>query len=512
MVKNEQRKLYLLYLLIFLYMLLINFKCGFLSDDYHFLFVWKDFYPTGNDKPVENFSDIIESAKNYYNLSGGRVVPHFFNFLMANVDKWVFANVDKCVFNILNSAVFVILGRILYLYTKKDGGVFLQAAVYMSMFLMLPAFGDSVIWLSGAVNYLWPGTLLMYCIYFCERNFDSKKAGTNVIMLLLTALSASTNEMTGGMLAVWLTAHLITKKRKINIKAVLFYILCIGGECLVVLAPGNANRAAKLSHIKIFDFSEIAYLAVRYSETTFICFGVGFGVILAAVFVLFKYNKLKSCIDIIPLAVSGTAGIGALTLIGHYYDRPLIFGLLLWIAAMWKMVIKIFEDNGEQAAQMKKEYIFSLLNMFVMLIILKLICNILRVDWDNNYFLPMNFVILSFLVSEILNKKNTKSRKTIELTDAVIRKGKIFASVLAIAFLGYAAYDYFNAMDQAYEVMEVNYIKYINGEPLSEFNLERNVRLFPHQAVRYTIKEDFDYDWLIECEENNIDCPEVKGF
>lgn len=454
MTKKERIKKYLLYLIVFLYVLLLNFKCGFLSDDYHFLFVWKDFMPTGNDKPVENIADIIESAKNYYYLSGGRVIPHFLAFLFTNIDKWVF--------NFINAGVFVLLGIVTYKYVfgNEKSGIFYQAAVYMSLFLCIPSFGDNALWISGSVNYLWPGTLMLYCIYFCSLNFDSKKTGTNIAMLLLVLLSSSTNEMTGGMLAVWLTAHLIIKRHRIDLKAVLFYILCTAGECFVVLAPGNSNRAANIEKVKIFDLSNIGNIVkvlFEYIENSVLCFNFGLCIIILSAYFLYRRGKIKKCIEVIPLIAAAAAGICALSLTGFYTQRPLFFGIILLISAMWKMIKNLFEENDDQ-----------------------------------------------------IKKKDVTDIKT-NRSGSVMRKAKIFASVAAVIFLAYSMYGYFSLINYADLTVKANYEKYKNGEEITKLSPGRDNLLFPRESF-ITSTGDYSMEWLKECEKNNLDNPTIRGF
>lgn len=428
-VKGEKYKMYLIYLLIFLYMLLLNSKCGFLSDDYHFLFVWKDFMPTGNDKPIENIADIIESAKNYYNLSGGRIIPHFFAFIFVNIDKWIF--------NILNSAVFVLLGNIIYKYAfnKESRGAFCQAAVYISLFLFIPSFGDNVLWISGAVNYLWTGTLMLYCIYFCERHFDSHNIGTNAVMLFLVLLSSSTNEITGGMLAVWLTVYLLANKHKFNLKAVLFYILCTFGECLVVLAPGNANRAANIEEVQLFDLSKIGGLIFKYTSP----FGFFICIIVITVLLVLKHErrKIKEYGDILPMLSAAAAGVCALCLTGFYTKRPIFFSVMITIAVIWKILRKFFKESVYET---KKHFVVVMACTYILFSLLKLLNNIL--DLDVNYtFQPTAFaLIVNYIYIYILtkNKQNDKRKAISRLIN--VKKAKIIASAIAIVFLGYSTF------------------------------------------------------------------------
>lgn len=91
---------------VFAYILYLTASCPYITDDWHFKFVWRAFRPDGNDTRVTGLSNIIDSMKNYYNMSGGRVICHFITY--------VFVNINKNIFNIINAVIFVLLGIIIY--------------------------------------------------------------------------------------------------------------------------------------------------------------------------------------------------------------------------------------------------------------------------------------------------------------------------------------------------------------------------------------------------------------
>lgn len=194
MLKNK--KLLCIYVCVFAYILFLTANCGFITDDYHFLFVWKDFEPQTNDKPINGLSDILLSMTNYYNYSGGRIIAHFVAFVFININKWFF--------NIINSIVFVCLGILIrkLVYDRQKGIPLAQVIIYFSMLLFLPSFGDTVLWISGSVNYLWTSALLLYTVYFCKKHLDDSNRIYYIAMPILFFISSATNETTGGILLV----------------------------------------------------------------------------------------------------------------------------------------------------------------------------------------------------------------------------------------------------------------------------------------------------------------------
>ena len=84
----------------------------YITDDFHFKFVFQYFDPLGNEKRVTGISDIVESMKNYYQISGGRVLAHSLVYL--------FLLIDKNVFNIINAVVFITLGVLINLLSGSE--------------------------------------------------------------------------------------------------------------------------------------------------------------------------------------------------------------------------------------------------------------------------------------------------------------------------------------------------------------------------------------------------------
>lgn len=325
-------------LIIFIVMLFLNIRCPHISDDLHFKFVWKSLMPTADDKPVETMGDIIESMKNYYMLCGGRVVAHFVLYVILTF--------DKTVFNIINSAIFVYLGWLIYSMSmrKAPKSRLYLPLIYLSLFFFLPTFGDTVFWVSGAVNYLWSAALFLSCIDYFYKNIETDKKHKAVILALMTLLSASTNETTGGMLAVIYIMYLLLNKKKPSLRLIGLMMCIFAGMLVVIAAPGNTPRADDLNADALSITAALSvisyYVKWILGNELFLlmCF-----ILLPIVFAAVHRNKkkkyfIRAASDILTLIIAGAAGIFALSLSAIKTDRPIMLGILLWITAFWKAV------------------------------------------------------------------------------------------------------------------------------------------------------------------------------
>lgn len=311
---------------IFLYILILTAFCPYVSDDLHFKFVWLDFLPCGIDRRISGLSDIFESMKNYYLISGGRVFCHFLAYLFLYLDKWVF--------NVLNAAMFTVLGLLLHRMLLGDRNreryPFLLPLLYLLLFFRIPAFGDDVLWLSGSVNYLWPSVLLLLAAYESDRYFAAPSPRGLFKVCVSVFFSSFTNEITGGMLAVLLTIHIVAGRKRRVRHCFLPLVCTIPGLLFILSSPGNASRAKAIEHTSIFSLPKILELLPKYISSLFSDTG---SVILFFLFVAYAVYFLRregflAAVFRCRYFIAGFAGLAALAMCGAYIRRPVLFAIM----------------------------------------------------------------------------------------------------------------------------------------------------------------------------------------
>lgn len=304
--------------IIFLYLVYLTAVCPYITDDYHFKFVWQDFEPCSVDRRVSSFSDIVLSMRNYYKMSGGRVLCHFVVYLLMLA--------DKCLFNILNAAVFVLFGILVYklALSKSEQMNLTSLPVIFLLLFFLPSFGDDVLWLSGAVNYLWSTTLILFTVYETEQYFKKNNHSAFLKMCLAVFVSSFTNEISGGMLFVFIFIWVFTGKRKIILKNFIPLICTIPGTLVVMTAPGNAVRSVEIERIEAFSLSKILFCVREYLVV--LCSNSIMIFMLTVFIVVFAYccyiNGLRNAINRSRFFITGFLGLTALGLSGVYILRP----------------------------------------------------------------------------------------------------------------------------------------------------------------------------------------------
>ncbi|WP_327621930.1 DUF3329 domain-containing protein [Pseudocitrobacter sp. MW920760] len=220
---------------VFILIFALNYMTGYTSDDYAYRFVFQPM-PDDSVEKIDGIASIIKSQIHHYNIWNGRFLAH-------SVVQF-FMQFDKILFNIFNSIAFVSLGFIIKSIISEHSKVHSKTTVYIlfgMMWLLIPDFGKTVLWVSGAGNYLWMS--LFYSLFIL---FIIKDKPTNSITVLLAItigfLAGATNENSGP--AAMLIASIIIiydyfQFRAVKLWKIVSLIFSCIGSYLIISAPGS---------------------------------------------------------------------------------------------------------------------------------------------------------------------------------------------------------------------------------------------------------------------------------
>lgn len=221
----------------------LNFLTPYFSDD---------FYMTNNHYTLETF---IQAAKYDYLNWNGRIVGQ--NLLR------IFMNIPNPLFRILNAAMFCLLTFLILLYTSKNWrrlSPLKYLAIIGASWLFLPAFGQAVLWVAGASNYLWTTDfiLLMGLPYLVRaldiQTFTDKqrlnryvKAG---LIMILGLIAGWSNENTSGGLIMGIVLLMLYQRfianRRFQLWQFTGLLSTIVGFLALITANGNKVRTAQI--------------------------------------------------------------------------------------------------------------------------------------------------------------------------------------------------------------------------------------------------------------------------
>lgn len=231
--------------------LLLNIFTPMTADDFGYLYIH------ASDLPVSNISDIFQSQYNHYYLWGGRSVVHFIAQLLLLL--------PPIVIDILNSLAYLLYVFLIYYLIKGRGNnsISLFILINLAIWLIQPAFADTILWITGSANYLW-GTviillfLLPYRLYSGNRQTGIRSVLFAALFFVFSILAGWTNENTaGGMLIISLLFlfYYYSKRWCLPLWSITGIIGAIIGYYIMIQAPGNTVRAGEAALTGVFIMS-----------------------------------------------------------------------------------------------------------------------------------------------------------------------------------------------------------------------------------------------------------------
>lgn len=229
-------KIIISFIVIGIFFISINILTPEYLDDYLYKFVFK---ANGADKdsPIRSCTDVLISQYNHYFCFNGRIFVHSFVQLFSGI--W-----GKGIFNCFNTCVFLLFT---YELTKTYGKVSCRDLFFCAslIFLLLPAFNDTALWMTGSINYLWTCTFVCGFILLLESLKDKIISINHLFYLILGLLIGWTHEGITFPLSLSLIIYICIYFKKIQKKAA--FPLVIGfilGSFLCTFSPATLNRGS----------------------------------------------------------------------------------------------------------------------------------------------------------------------------------------------------------------------------------------------------------------------------
>ena len=264
---------FVLVILVFLKMLVLNFLTHYASDDYR--------YATST-----SIFDALRGAYDYYMFWGGRSVVQFILRVLLMLPKFVF--------NILNALVYVCLTFLIYKFVcqSSEKSIPLYIFIICSIWLYIINFGQVILWATGAVAYMWGITIILcfllpYSIYISKKEvFKREKMSAGGMFFLGVIAGWCCHTTSGG--AIFLVSLFIIGcklfKQRIKPWMISGLVGCVIGFIVLTLAPGNFVRAeffasdvplmyallARFSHFSIIFRAHFSVLVIIFIISTVI--------------------------------------------------------------------------------------------------------------------------------------------------------------------------------------------------------------------------------------------------
>jgi hypothetical protein len=323
--------------LVFAAVYLLNVLYPYWSDDLIYSFKWAS--PGKNSGPITGFRDILESQYLHYFLWGGRTVAHT---LLQTLLWW-----GKTYSDILNSLMFVIytlsIYRIANLGAKKKYNLRLFILTVLLVWFLQTSFRDTVIWLTGSLNYMWMTVFALLFIYpYCRLYLKETVTGSPLYAALMFLCGvivgwSHENAFIAALLFVFITLFLLyRKKQEIPLWAKIGLAGLLLGAAFLLFAPGNQLRLAE--SIASHNRSEFVFYRLCYGiyMVAYYFFYLGIPAITAAAgfYIVYKYcgkagtgqYRVLACV----FFASGAAVLFSMIASPVFYDRNM-FGFVTFV-------------------------------------------------------------------------------------------------------------------------------------------------------------------------------------
>lgn len=339
----------------------LNHWVGYMADDYTYHFFYQSAMPHTSTRTFHSFFDIVPSMVNHWHIWNGRIVAH-------TIVQW-FMQGSKLWFNILNAGAFVLLGVLIGLlaYRKWERITpFKLGWIYGLLFLFIPQFGLTILWVSGSGNYLWTSLIYLTFLLPFRLNWRTRTIVQAIVavigMVTFGFLAGATNENSGP--ATLLIAILIVLyqwqrgENRPQLWQVMGIIAGIAGSCFMILAPGSVSRNSQA--IKM-QFADQLY-TVSMGSVMFI------GLLLIAIIIIGVYAYVKGVRSFERYSSAGIFMLGAIgsvvaLLIPSELPSRLWFGTTLYILLS---LFTLVEDTAIIVMQNKRA-IWLINGMFALL-------------------------------------------------------------------------------------------------------------------------------------------------
>lgn len=161
----------------------------------------------------------------------------------------------KSLFNIINSLMFVFLSLLIYanIRGKKKKDVFLYLIIQLSLWLGAVDFGQTILWVGGACNYLWGIVFILSFITLFRSvlEFGERITWRRALLLLgISVMAGWGNENTSGgaiLIALLFWGYDYYEKKVWNKNALWGIVGSCIGFAFLIFSPSNKVRAGLMA-------------------------------------------------------------------------------------------------------------------------------------------------------------------------------------------------------------------------------------------------------------------------
>lgn len=196
MEKHRKKIFWIIIAAAFVSIFIYNFLTPYMSDDYFYKY---------EVRKAQNILDLLKQQYEEYISNSGRVIGQF-NVRLSLV-------FDKQLFNVVNSLMFTAIVLLIYanIKRKKKYDIFVLLLIITFLWRYAVDFGQTMLWICGACNYLWGSVIILGFVTFfrhllekAERMKHPIPAAVGTFFFAIAAGWCNENTSGGGFLLILL--------------------------------------------------------------------------------------------------------------------------------------------------------------------------------------------------------------------------------------------------------------------------------------------------------------------
>ena len=229
----------------------------------------------------------------HYQYTNGRALVHLLDELLLGVSFWFWR-----IFNIVSVGLLIIgIAKIASRCYRADiasrryeysRAVIAASAIFGIIDLAI--LRQSVYWATGALNYLFPTTALVWFYYFYRRDFE-RFSGSWLLVIPAFFVAATTEQVSAAAVLVslcFIVSSVVVKRLAPKPAYIASFVSSAAGFCTLYLSPGNSARTEYYPDFYALSLFERVRYNFRELMTVVLGRG-GIGMIVCLAFILVIY-------------------------------------------------------------------------------------------------------------------------------------------------------------------------------------------------------------------------------
>lgn len=273
------------YIIFAIFLLIHSLVCIFTTyfgDDYYYAAF------------IKNGADYFVSENIFhYQYTNGRALVHLIDELLLGVSFWFWRIFNIACVGLLIIGIAKIASRCYRADIASRRYEYSRAVIAASAIfgvIDLAILRQSIYWATGALNYLFPTTALVWFYYFYRRDFE-RFSGSWLLVIPAFFVAATTEQVSAAAVLVslcFIVSSVVVKRLAPKPAYIASFVSSAAGLCTLYLSPGNSARTEYYPDFYALSLFE----RVRYNfrELTTVVLGRGgIGMIVCLAFILVIY-------------------------------------------------------------------------------------------------------------------------------------------------------------------------------------------------------------------------------